>query len=356
MEAALAEAACADFATSPNPMVGAVVVREGRIVGRGHHHRAGQPHAEVEALRDAGAAAAGATMYVTLEPCTTHGRTPPCVGAIVGAGIGRVVVAIRDPNPAVDGAGLAALRGAGIDVALGVGAAGAHRLTAFYATWIRTGRPFVTVKFAASLDGRIATRTGGSRWISSEESRRRAHRLRHEHDAVIVGAGTVAADDPELTVRDHPRARQPVRVVVDSRLRTSPRARLLSSPGGPVLVATTSAAPKERRGALVAAGAEVLTVGGDARVDLDDLLDLLGRRNLISVLVEGGPTLAGSLVDARAVDRVVAFIAPLLIGGESAPAAIAGGGVARLADALRLEDVSVDRSGGDIVVSGYCVR
>ena len=355
MEVALAEAATADFATSPNPMVGAVIVRRGTVVGRGYHHRAGKPHAEVEALREAGDSARGATMYVTLEPCTTHGRTAPCVAAILEAGISRVVVAMRDPNPSVDGAGISALEDAGVDVHLGPGAAAARRLNTFYDTWIRTGRPFVTAKFASSLDGRVATRTGGSRWISSEESRRRVHVMRHRHDAILVGAGTVLADDPELTVRNLPDARQPVRVIVDSQLRTTPSAHIFNAGTAPILIATTEWAPDDRRRALNAAGAEVISAGSGRRVDLDEVLELLGRRNLISVLVEGGPTLLGALLDARAVDSVVAFIAPILLGGAEAPAAIGGLGADRVADALRLRDVTVERSGGDVVVSGYCV-
>lgn len=356
MALALAEAARADFATSPNPMVGALVVRDGEVIGRGYHRRAGEPHAEVEALAAAGDRAAGAELFVTLEPCTTHGRTPPCVEAVLAARPSRVVVAMLDPNPAVDGAGVARLRAAGIAVAVGPGEKSARRLNDFYVKHARTALPFVTAKFAASLDGRIATRTGESRWISSPESRAMAHRLRHRHDAVLIGAGTVGADDPELTVRPAGGAsRQPLRVVADSMLRTSSRARMLSVGDGPVLIATTAAAPAERRAALERAGAEVITVAGTDRVDIADLLRQLGDRSVISVLVEGGSALLGSMFDGAHVDRVVAVLAPMVIGGTAAPAAVGGAGAPSLAAATRLTDVGVERCGGDLVVTGYCV-
>lgn len=355
MAVALAEAARADFATSPNPMVGAIVVRDGEVIARGHHERAGGDHAEVRAILDAGARAAGSELFVTLEPCTVHGRTPPCVDAVIAAAPSRVVVAMLDPNPAVNGSGVAALRAAGISVSIGPGAAEALRLNEFYVKHIGTGLPFVTAKFAASLDGRIATGTGESRWISSAESRELAHHLRHRHDAVLVGATTVAVDDPELTTRADGAARQPLRVVVDSTLRTPPTARLLHTGTAPVLIATTAAAVPGRRAALEAAGAEVLTVGGVGSVDLRDLLGRLGDRGVISVLAEGGAAVLGSLFDERLVDRVVAFLAPLLIGGRGAPAAIGGRGAASLESALRLRDIEVDRRGADIVVTGYCV-
>jgi diaminohydroxyphosphoribosylaminopyrimidine deaminase/5-amino-6-(5-phosphoribosylamino)uracil reductase len=357
MSVAIAEAARADFATSPNPMVGAVVVRDGKVIARGHHRRAGEPHAEVEALAAAGGLAEGAELFVTLEPCTMHGRTPPCVDAVAAARPSRVVVALLDPNPAVDGAGVARLREAGISVTVGPGAVAATRLNDFYITHARTGIPFVTAKFAASLDGRIATRTGESRWISSVESRQLAHRLRHRHDAVLVGVGTVEADDPELSVRlEGGESRQPLRVVVDSRLRTSPNGRLLRAGTGRVVIATTAGASADRRAALEQAGAEVITVAGRDRVAIADLLVRLGKRDVISVLVEGGATLLGSLFDDHQVDRLVAMLAPTVIGGVSAPAAVGGAGAASLAAATRLTDLEVEMCGGDVVVTGYCVK
>ncbi|HWF57339.1 MAG TPA: bifunctional diaminohydroxyphosphoribosylaminopyrimidine deaminase/5-amino-6-(5-phosphoribosylamino)uracil reductase RibD [Candidatus Dormibacteraeota bacterium] len=357
MDRALVEAARADFATSPNPMVGAVVARDREVIAVGHHARAGAEHAEVNALRAAGEAARGADLYVTLEPCTVRGRTPPCVDAVIAAGPRRVVAAMLDPNPAVAGRGVAALEAAGIVVEVGLRQAEAERLNRFYLMHMRAGRPFVTAKFAASLDGRIATRTGESRWISSPQSREMAHRLRHRHDAVLVGVTTVLRDDPALTVRLDGSPRQPLRVVVDSHLRTPTSARLFGAEGGAVLIATTSAATSTNATALETAGAEILVLPArDGRVDLGALLATLGERQVISVLAEGGAAVLGSLRDHGLIDSVVAFLAPRLIGGAGAPAAIAGEGAASLAGAIALVDVEVERMGGDLIVTGYCVR
>src|SRR5215218_674906 len=330
-------------ATSPNPMVGAVLVRDGRVVGEGFHQAAGRAHAEVVALAAAAELAAGATCYVSLEPCAHHGRTPPCADALVAAGVARVVAAMADPDPRVDGAGLARLRTAGVEVTVGVGADAAAEQNAAYLTHRRLGRPRVTLKAAASLDGKVAAPDGTSQWITGPAARADAHRLRAEADAVAVGAGTALADDPRLTVRlPGWSGRQPLRVLVDAAGRVGATGHLFDGEAE-TLVATTPAAPAAAVDAWKAAGAEVLmceaTVG--QAVDPEDLVRALGERGVLELLVEGGPRLQASLWAAGLADRLVWYLAPLAIGGEAAPGLL-GAGAATLAGARRLRLASVD--------------
>jgi len=358
MQRALELAARARGRTSPNPMVGAVIVRDGNIVGEGYHHRAGTPHAEIHALRAAGESARGATMYVTLEPCCFHGRTPPCTDALIAAGIAEVHMAMLDPNPRVAGQGRAALEAAGIRTVVGEEEAAARALNAAYVTWITTGRPLVIAKFAMSLDGKIATHTGESRWITGPEARRRVHETRDTVDAILVGAGTVLADDPQLTTRLDGRAdvHHPLRVILDSRGRVPLDARLFDPhlPGRTV-VATTAAMPEAIRRTLERQDVQVLSLPADeaGRVALPALLDALGRMEVTSLLVEGGATVLGSFFDAGLVDQVMAFVAPRIIGGAAAPGPVAGRGTPRLAATPRLRDVRVERLGRDLLICGW---
>lgn len=342
--------------TSPNPAVGAVIVRDGRVVGEGYHQKAGTPHAEIHALRAAGEKARGATLYVTLEPCCHYGRTPPCTGAIIAAGVNRVVAAMADPNPRVAGGGFRALRQAGIEVETGLLADEARRLNEAFIKYITTGRPWVTLKMALTLDGKIATRTGAARWITGPAARQKAHELRDTHDAVLVGIGTVLADDPELTTRlPDGRGRDAIRVILDSHLRLPLNARVVNLRSeAPTLVVTTAAAPAAARESLAARGAEVLVLPEeDGRVAWQPLLAELARRQVTSILVEGGAGVNATALAAGVVDKVVAFIAPKIFGGKEAPSPVGGRGVADPEAAWRLEKLEVERCGEDIMLSGY---
>lgn len=360
MALALEQAALAQGHTSPNPAVGAVIVQDGAVVGRGYTQPPGGPHAEVVALRQAGARARGATLYVTLEPCNTWGRTPPCTAAVLEAGITTVHCAMIDPDERVRGGGVAELRAAGLDVTRGDGATQARRGLLDFITHRTLGRPLVVAKFAASLDGRIASVSGDSRWVSGPAARAWVHRRRALLDAIMVGSGTVLADDPLLTVRLEaatepapPPPRAPLRVVVDSRGRTPVTARVLGD-DAPTLVATTTASTPAWRTALAARGATVVMLppGANGSVDLAVLLAELGRRNLLSLLVEGGGVLLGALFDAGLVDIVHAVIAPMIIGG-AATAAVAGEGALTMRDVRRLHEVSVERLGDDLLITGF---
>jgi diaminohydroxyphosphoribosylaminopyrimidine deaminase/5-amino-6-(5-phosphoribosylamino)uracil reductase len=355
MRLALAEAARGLGRTAPNPAVGAVIVRDGEVLARGFHARAGTAHAEIVALDQLGArgagAAVGTTLYSTLEPCNHTGRTGPCTEAIIAAGVRRVVVGAIDPNPRVAGQGLARLRAAGLEVVDGVLAAECAALNTSYNHAIVHRRPYVVLKAATSLDGRIATRTGASQWITGPEARAEGHRLRDRLDAVLVGSGTVLADDPVLTARLDG-ARDPRRVVLDGRLRTPPSARLVTTAREvPTLIFTRADAPAEARARLEAAGVEVVTVPDtDGRLELGAVLDALHARGVNGLLVEGGASVHGAFVDAGLVQRLVWFVAPLVLGGEAARPAVGGLGAGRLDEALRLGPLSVRTVGADLMI------
>ncbi len=349
MRLALREAAKGLGRTSPNPAVGAAIVRDGRVVARGHHARAGGPHAEVVALRAAGARARGADLYTTLEPCDHFGRTPPCSVAILEAGIRRVFVGSADPNPLVNGRGIERLRRSGVKVVEGVLASACDALNAHFFRFIRDRRPYVTLKAAVTLDGRIATRTGDARWVSGEEARRWVHRLRDRVDAVLVGSGTARADDPDLTVRlPGKRGRDPVRVVLDTDLSLPGSLRLFHArSAAPTLVAHAS-----RRTRRLGPGVELLRCRrGRGGVDLHDLLAKLAARGVTHLLVEGGSEVHARFLEDGLVDRVAVFVAPKLAGADGVPLA-AFSGPSRMADALRLDDVEVGRVGEDVLVQG----
>ncbi len=357
MECALSLAKLAMGYTSPNPAVGAVVVRDGLAVGTGYTHPAGSEHAEIMALRQAGDRAQGAIMYVTLEPCPHYGRTPPCTEAIIDAGISEVHVALLDPNPVVSGRGIGRLNERGIKTHVGMCEREAYEINEAYIKHITTGLPFVVAKFAMSLDGKIATRTGDSKWITKEEARNYAHALRHTVDAVMVGVNTVVADNPRLTARGCGGKggigkTQPLRLIVDSRGKVPLSAHIFTPPGVALLAVAAPFDPvkKER---LLKVGAEVLELPAEGGwVDVGELLKLLGKRDIVTVLVEGGGKLLGSLFDRHLVDKVVAFIAPIIIGGSEA-VSVGGNGVDNLAKAIRLSRVDMRNFGDDILVCGY---
>ena len=357
MEQALSLAKLAVGQVSPNPAVGAVLVKNNTVVGQGYTQPPGGDHAEIQALKQASTEARGSVMYVTLEPCCHYGRTPPCTKAVIAAGITEVYMAMIDPNPLVAGKGKRELEAAGIKTHLGEHEPEAAEINEAYVKYITTGVPFVTAKFAISLDGKIATRSGDSKWISSAESRKYVHSLRYVNDAIMAGVNTVLTDNPHLTIRCHGRGgtahKQPLRVIVDGRGRTPLTAQVFNEPGKTVLALGRKAKPEEKT-AFAGVGAELLELpspGG--RVDLEKLLKALGKREVTSVLVEGGGRLFGSLFDCGLVDRVIAFIAPVIIGGEGAITAVGGEGADRMVDSLRLERVKVERFGEDLMVSGY---
>lgn len=340
--------------TSPNPMVGAVVVKNGEIVGEGWHQMAGTPHAEIHALKQAGDKARGADIYVTLEPCCHAGRTGPCTDALLMAGIAKVYVAMTDPNPKVAGQGIAILRDRGIDVITGILTSEAAELNAAFIKWISCGLPFVILKSGMSLDGKIATAAGESKWITGPEARRQVHHLRDKVDVILTGIGTILADDPELTTRLPEGGHNPVRVVLDRLARIPLTSRILNDKASPVILFVSKDADERRLTAVREKGAEVVTIETcSSGIDLRAVLRHIGQRGHSSILVEAGSTLNSTFLTENLIDRMVLFLAPRIIGGSLAPGAFGGAGIESLSDAVELEDVEIAPVGADLMINGY---
>lgn len=358
MKRAITLARRAIGASSPNPAVGALVMADGIISGEGWTQPPGGHHAEKVALANAGARALGGILYTTLEPCCTQGRTPPCTEAIIRSGISEVHIAAIDPNPTVNGRGMANLIEAGIQVKLGENEPEYKKLLEAYFKWISSNLPFVTAKYAMSLDGKIATDSGESRWITGNRARRYVHKLRRESDAIMVGIGTATKDNPRLTARNvqgRPRAHQPLRVVVDSLGVLDPTALLLQEPGE-TLVATATI-NQERKKLLKNSGAEVLVIPGkDNHVDLVGLVKELGRREVTNILVEGGGNLLAAMIQMQLIDKIMAFIAPIIIGGKNSPTPVEGESVTKLIQSLKVENWITKRVGEDLLVAGYLTK
>lgn len=356
MRLALELARSAQGQTGTNPVVGCVIVKDGRIVGMGAHLKRGTEHAEIHALNMAGAQAEGATAYVTLEPCSHYGRTPPCAERLVREKVKRVVVAAVDPNPLVSGAGIAILREHGIETDVGLLAEQSMQLNEAFNKYIVTRRPFVTLKTASTLDGKIAAKSGDSKWITNEASRAYVHTLRHRHQGIMVGVGTILADDPELSTRLEVPALQPTRLVVDSMLRIPLTAKVLQSQDtNPTIVLTTAKSLEEKRHRLESLGVRVIVCGDGQAVDLGAAMDRLGEQEIGTILLEGGGTLNGAMLQQRLIDKIVLFFAPKIIGGANAPASFQFDGYDRMADAVRLERLSIERFGDDVCMTGYPV-
>lgn len=358
MECALSLARLASGYSNPNPAVGAVVVKDGQVVGMGYTQPVGGPHAEVVALAQAGERARGASLYVTLEPCCHFGRTPPCTQAIIAAGVSEVHVALVDPNPIVSGKGLAELNSAGIKTCVGAHEQDAREINEAYLKYISTGIPFVIAKFAMSLDGKIATKTGDSHWISNEEARCYVHSVRHTVDAIMIGVNTVITDDPKLTARgcagkSGATSKQPLRIIVDGTGRAPVNARVFSQPGHTV-VAWTEPVDAAKKRQFEDMGVEVVVLPGqEGLVDLEAVLRMAGERHVSTVLLEGGSELLGSAFDHGLVDKVLAFIAPMVIGGSDGRTAVGGCGALTIGEALSLERVEIKSFADNVLVSGY---
>ncbi len=352
MKLALNLAKRAEGRTSPNPLVGAVIVKSDQIIGKGYHHYAGGAHAEINALNEAGIEAKGADLYVNLEPCSHYGKTPPCSQAIIAAGIKRVIIGMKDPNPIVAGRGIKILKEAGIEVEIGVLEEECKRLNEVFIKYITIERPFVILKNALTLDGKIATKSGDSRWISGEESRLLVHKLRDKVDGILVGIGTVLADNPRLTTRLPDDGRDATRIILDSKLRIPLDANLVvEDSSASTIIITTSKGNNDKKERLQELGVEVIEIG--AEINLEDVLKELGKREFSSLLVEGGSRINTAFLEGGLVDKVYYFIAPKIIGGEDAIQAVAGRGVERVKDGIKIIDKEVKMLGEDILLVGY---
>ncbi len=361
MECALSLARLASGYSSPNPAVGAVVVKDSQVVGMGYTQPVGGPHAEVVALAQAGEKARGGSLYVTLEPCGHFGRTPPCTRAIIEAGVAEVHIALVDPNPVVCGAGVTELNAAGVKTYVGAHEGQAREINEAYLKYMATGLPFVIAKFAMSLDGKIATKTGDSHWISNEQARCYVHGVRHTVDAIMIGVNTLITDDPKLTARgcggkSGSMARQPLRVIVDGTGRTPPDAKVFSQPGR-TLVAWTDPVDEMKKRLLEDMGVEVVVLpGSDGLVRLEDVLRTIGEQQISTVLLEGGSELLGYAFDHGLVDKVLAFIAPMIIGGTEGRTAVGGVGAQTIAEAISLERLEVKSFADNVLISGYAKK
>ncbi|WML43147.1 bifunctional diaminohydroxyphosphoribosylaminopyrimidine deaminase/5-amino-6-(5-phosphoribosylamino)uracil reductase RibD [Neobacillus sp. PS3-40] len=352
MKLALENARAMKGQTDPNPLVGSVIVNDNRIVGFGAHMKAGEPHAEIHALHMAGEKAQGGTIYVTLEPCSHHGRTGPCAEAIVRAGLKKVVVATLDPNPLVSGRGVEILRNAGIEVVVGICEEDSRRMNEVFNKYIVSKRPFVTLKSAVTLDGKVATSTSDSKWITSEDARKEVHQLRNENAGILVGVNTVIADDPELTTRI-PNGRNPIRIILDSTLRIPVASKVVTDLKAPTWIFTTKNYDVDKKQKLENAGIKVFVTSGTKHVDLQETLEILGENFISSLLIEGGGEINASFMENKLIDKLVLYIAPKVIGGKNAPSFLQGIGAMKMSEAIEFADVSFTQVGKDYKFTGY---
>ncbi|WP_368906307.1 bifunctional diaminohydroxyphosphoribosylaminopyrimidine deaminase/5-amino-6-(5-phosphoribosylamino)uracil reductase RibD [Bacillus wiedmannii] len=352
MKLALENAKAMKGQTTPNPLVGSVIVNDNRIVGIGAHMKAGEPHAEIHAIRMAGEQARGGTIYVTLEPCSHHGRTGPCAEAIVQAGIKKVVVATLDPNPLVSGSGIKILQDAGIEVLVGVCEEESKKINEVFNKYIMTKRPFVTIKSGVTLDGKIATSLSDSKWITSTEARQEVHQIRNENAAILVGSNTVQKDNPSLTTRI-PNGRNPIRVILDSTLRIPMEANVVTDREAPTWIFTTSNHAAGKKKALENAGVKVFVTSGEKHINLYEMLDVLGRKGVSSLLIEGGGEVNASFIENELMDKLILYFAPKVIGGRLAPSFVEGTGITKMQDAIEFKNISFTQVGKDYRFIGY---